>query len=127
MRTFFITQTGHAYVEKMRPTQRILEMRDGYHPIMTESIFRDVDRKEEPMMFIWQGISAPEGSISTEEFERELFREAEFMKRSNQIPSVSKIWQRKLARIFSSFMKNGILILILLFIGVTLLDTFIGG
>lgn len=96
MRTIFLSATGHAYAELVKPFYRLIEMFDGYHPLVKEGVYRDSRRKDDAIVVVWHDVSGPEGSSMTKEFVKNVLLENEVLKQHRQKVSVSRMFWRKL-------------------------------
>ena len=99
-RVYYMANTGHAWVDYIHPRFRIVEFRDGYHPISNETVWRPGTRDSEPCVYVWQGRTSPEGS--SKERVRFVMKETNRLKDNRQPILVSKLWVR--------WLKQGIIV-----------------
>lgn len=75
IRTLFFGVDGHARSEKMKADKRLIELRDGFHPLTSDAVFRDYRRKNTSLVVLWDGVAAPEGVVTSKTFLRSLYQE----------------------------------------------------
>lgn len=127
MKAIYLSVTGHAYAENLKATTSLVEMKDGYHPITNDSVFRDRERKDDAIVVIWQGVAAPEGANQTRQFITDVFVDIEIKKMAHDRKKVNKIWHRQVAAIIGAVAKYGLQLIIFIIIAYILVDAFIGG
>lgn len=93
----FVSADGRAYVEDIKPRYRFIEEFDGFHPLSKDSVFRDVDGLHKPLVIIWHGIPAPEGSRMNSPFQYvfDTLKESVTLELARSRPPMSRIlWRR---------------------------------
>lgn len=101
MKVFFISSTGHCYLDEVNPKFRFIECKDGYHVISNDAIWKSGDRDEEAVVFIWQGRSSPEGQDPKRV--RFALKETNRLKDNRQKIMVSRLWVRHAKTIIKAF------------------------
>ena len=127
MKLIYLTVDGRAKVEKTNVSTRLIEMKDGYHPVTNDSVWQDSKRIRDAILFIIQGVLGPYGASMTEEDTLNVLFEIEAAERAFKPPSVSKMWQRMLAAAFDWLMKYGIILFIATAAAVGVIQSFLGG
>jgi len=97
MKVFFLSNTGHAYIDYVNPKFRLIECKDGYHPITNDAIWKAGESDDEAVMFIWHGRSSPEGQ--NEARVRFVMKETNRLKENRQPIKVSKLWVRRVKQV----------------------------
>lgn len=94
----FISADGRAYVESIKPKYRFVEEFDGFHPVSKDSVFRDVEGLHKPLVIIWHGIPAPEGSRmkSAYQYVHDTLKESVTLELARSRPPMSRIIWRQL-------------------------------
>ena len=91
MKVYYLSSTGHAYIDYVNPKFRLIEFKDGYHPITNDAIWRS-GAGEDAVMYVWQGRSSPEGQSNDRV--RFVMKETNRLKDNRQPIKVSKLWSR---------------------------------
>ena len=89
---FYLANTGIAQVDYVGEKFRMVEFKDGYHPMTNDCIWRPGKGHGDAVMFVWQGRSAPEGQDNARV--RFTMKESNRLKDNAQPLSVSRLWYR---------------------------------
>jgi len=120
MKLIFPTVAGVCRVENTKAIARNMEMPDGIHPMTNDSVWQHSKRTLPPVMIIFQDVLAPYGaSMASEDIKTRIY-EVKLASMVFKSPSVSKMWQRQLAAIFSWIGKSLPYLFIIGIIGVSL-------
>jgi hypothetical protein len=126
MRTVYISP-GKAKSERLKIlTEKLIQERDGFHPVPPEAIWYDDERRGEPIMVIWNNIICPQGTKSPAIREKMIRQECEIIKRARQKPPVSMRWSRTLTAILDGVMTYGIFLVVLAILAGGALSAFLG-
>lgn len=113
MKVFYLTSPGVAKVDYVAEKFRLIEFKDGYHPITNDAIWRSRDGTGPAVMFVWQGRSSPEGQDPRRvPF---IMKETNRLKDNGQPLHVSRLWLRWL-RHGAFFTIYGVILTIFLYI-----------
>jgi hypothetical protein len=123
----FLTVDGRATVENTRLGTRLVEMKDGYHPLTNDSVWQDAERLRPPAVVMVSGVLGPYGSEMTKEDIQAVLYDIELAERAFKKPSVSKIWQRQLAWLWGVFTKYAVVLFIVGILGFALYNQYLGG
>ena len=128
MRLVYPTFDGRAKVEKTRSiATRLVEMPDGDHAYTSDSVWQDARRLQAPIMLIFQGRYAPYGATTANEDAEQVLFEIDCAEFAMKPPSVSKIWQRGIQRIFDWFADNIIYLFVIGLLAFGIVQVVTGG
>ena len=128
MRLLFVRPDGTVYVEKMNLNKKLIELQDGgYYPAPPEAVWNDRKHRRGTLMLYFSGLLSPIGAKMPLEYIWAIQDEFEVVKVGRKPMSISKLWIRRLQAFFQWFATYGLTILIILFIGLTVLYSLLTG
>ena len=127
MKLMYVTAEGLCKVENTRISARNIEMPDGPHPRTNDSVWQDSKRLRPPVMLIIEDVLPPYGASMAHEDVKTRIYEVKLASMAFKQPSVSKMWQRALARYFEYAMKYGVILFVVAITGWAILDSLFGG
>jgi hypothetical protein len=96
VKVIFIGQDRRAYAEDIPSNARMVELRDGYHPV--DGVRADARRRGPPLMVIWHGTALPEGVAYSKATRDARLLEVDVAKMNRQRSKVSRAWWRRFSR-----------------------------
>lgn len=120
----YVTKGGDATIERTKePSENILEMPDGDHPLTNDSFWQDENRRMNPVLFIVQGVRAPYGGTMEQDDIKRVLYDMDLRERAFKRQSVSKMSWRFLGRMGEWVIKYGVLIVMGVIIAWALYDS----
>ena len=105
MKVLYLTISGHVYTEDIGPSIREIELDDGNHPVTSHSVWRDRSHDSDAIMFVRQGVSAPEGDDASTQvvYETDRLKLQQKKWRASTIGINRMMWRRLSATGWSAF------------------------
>lgn len=124
----YLKKGGTAHIEKAKePTETLLEMPDGNHPLTNDSYWQDAKRLRDSMVMVIQGVRGPYGATMEENDIALVLYDMKLREMALKPQNVSRMWWRALQRLGDWLVKYGYLLFIGSIMAWALYTSFLGG
>lgn len=96
VKAIYLTGAGNAEAEDIKLNKRLIQFKDGYHPIDPGAVMTHVKHAYPPLVLIWQGRSNMEGASPSVDQLADFCKRTESAKHHNRKVGISKRWVRRL-------------------------------
>ena len=111
----FVGKSGYVKMEKADDSHFLFEADDGMHPLSHDAVFRPRNEEDEPLIILFDGVTAPLGANTSKEAIQNILATITIAHETGRGISISSRLGRILDKILTTYLGPILVIMLLLY------------